>query len=63
MYESQINCDSKKGRLEPHYDMDKLLLLTHPCPNFNGGLIKPPLKAVLRLVITSHRKIWVKGSY
>ena len=27
--------------------------ITHPCPNFNGGLFKPPLKLAHGLVITS----------
>ena len=28
--------------------------ITHPCPNFNGGLFKPPLKFVHGWVIASH---------
>ena len=33
--------------------------LCHPCPNFNGGLIKPPLKLGHGWVITSHMKQWM----
>ena len=34
-------------------------LITHLCPNFNGGLVKPPMKIGYGSVLTSHRKIWL----
>ena len=29
-------------------------IITHPCPNFNGGLVKPPLMLGHGWLITSH---------
>ena len=34
-------------------------LITHPCPNFNGCLVKPPLKLRPGWLITFHIKQWV----
>ena len=36
-------------------------VITHPYPNFNGGLPKPPLKLVYECVITSHirQRMWL----
>ena len=33
-------------------------VITHPCPNFNGSLFKPPLELGHGWIITSHRKPW-----
>ena len=32
-------------------------IITHPCPYFNGGLIKPPLKLAHGWVISSHVRL------
>ena len=34
-------------------------VITHPCPNFNGSLVKLPLKLGHGWVITSHIKLWM----
>ena len=34
-------------------------LITHPCPNFSGGLVEPPLELGHGGVITFHTKPWV----
>ena len=48
------------------YGMDKSIhhvkqwdVDTHPCPNFNGGLIKPPLKLKHGWVIASLKNLWM----
>ena len=38
-------------------------IITHPCPNFSGVLVKPPLKLGHGWVIISHIKQWVSYPY
>ena len=33
---------------------------THPCPNFRGCLVKPPLKLGHGWIIASHRQLWTE---
>ena len=43
-----------KARISYHIDDCLSNVITHSCPNLNGGLAKPPLKLGLGWVITSH---------
>ena len=53
-----IFLNENKFRLRFHIGHVKLWgVITHPCPNFNGGLAKPPLKLGHGWVITPHRKL------
>ena len=42
-----------------HIHCFKWDVITHPCPNFNGGLVKPPLKLGYGWVTTFHCLVWM----
>ena len=38
-------------------------VITHPCPNFSGGLIKPPLKLGHGWIIICRAFVWILPAY
>ena len=44
-----------------HHDIGDFMwdVTTHPCPNFNDGLIKPPMELGHGWIITYYRFIWM----
>ena len=49
----RINIGFRAG-ISNYIHLTQFYVISHPCPNFNSGLLKPPLKLGYGEVITYH---------
>ena len=57
-YTQDAPCDVQTTRISNYINVRQWHVIAHPCPNFNGGLVKPPLKLRHGRADTSPTKQW-----